>query len=227
MTTDAHGQSLTNSYADFGYYWGEKITPNSNITLTKVTKHASSGATTCRIYLVSDGSQLATASFSSNEATFSLSLSSGVEYGIGCGGGTRYQNLSGAAYPVTSTNVTWRTGGYHTGGVWTNDANAFINVVSVNSTTLNVTFNASTLTLSTTEESPVYLITAPLLSLSNNLNLLSVDLSCANIFYTIKEKELKTSWDSLTATDPTKRVGHITNLIPTKSYVSSRKRVGF
>jgi len=43
---------------------------------------------------------------------------------------------------------------------------------------------------------------------------------------TIKEKELKTDWDELTASDSTKAVGHIKNLIPEKSLVSQEKRKG-
>ena len=41
------------------------------------------------------------------------------------------------------------------------------------------------------------------------------------------EKELKTSWDELTASDSTKAVGHTKNLIPEEgSSVPQRYRVG-
>ncbi len=43
---------------------------------------------------------------------------------------------------------------------------------------------------------------------------------------TAGEKELKTSWDELTASDSTKAVGHVKNLIPKKSLVPQRKKVG-
>ena len=44
---------------------------------------------------------------------------------------------------------------------------------------------------------------------------------------TIKEKELKTSWDALTASDSTKAVGHIKNLIAEEgSNVPKRERQG-
>ena len=44
---------------------------------------------------------------------------------------------------------------------------------------------------------------------------------------TIKEKELKTSWDALTASDSTKAIGHIKNLIAQEgSNVSKRERQG-
>jgi len=44
---------------------------------------------------------------------------------------------------------------------------------------------------------------------------------------TIKEKELKESWDATTASDATKKVGHVKNLIPTeKSFVPERKLKG-
>jgi len=41
------------------------------------------------------------------------------------------------------------------------------------------------------------------------------------------EKELKTSWDELTASDETKAIGHIKNLIPEEgSAVPKRYRAG-
>jgi hypothetical protein len=44
---------------------------------------------------------------------------------------------------------------------------------------------------------------------------------------TIREKELKTDWDSLTASDSTKAVGHIENLIPEEdSLVAERNKTG-
>ena len=44
---------------------------------------------------------------------------------------------------------------------------------------------------------------------------------------TIKEKELKTDWDALTASDSTKAVGHIKNLLPEeKSFITKRERQG-
>jgi hypothetical protein len=44
---------------------------------------------------------------------------------------------------------------------------------------------------------------------------------------TIREKELKTDWDALTASDSTKAEGHIENLIPTEaSLIPDRKRKG-
>lgn len=44
---------------------------------------------------------------------------------------------------------------------------------------------------------------------------------------TIKQKELKTSWDALTASDPTKYIGHTRCLIPEEgSSVPKRYRVG-
>ena len=44
---------------------------------------------------------------------------------------------------------------------------------------------------------------------------------------TIKEKELKTSWDELTASDETKAVGHKQTLIAEEgSLVSRRKKIG-
>jgi hypothetical protein len=43
---------------------------------------------------------------------------------------------------------------------------------------------------------------------------------------TVGEKELKTSWDELTASDSTKAVGHIQNLVPEKSFTPARDDVG-
>lgn len=43
---------------------------------------------------------------------------------------------------------------------------------------------------------------------------------------TIGEKELKTSWDALTASDPTKAVGHEQSLKAEQSFVPARYKVG-
>lgn len=43
---------------------------------------------------------------------------------------------------------------------------------------------------------------------------------------TVGEKELKTDWDELTASDPTKAIGHEKTLVPEKSYVPKRYRLG-
>lgn len=43
---------------------------------------------------------------------------------------------------------------------------------------------------------------------------------------TAGQKELKTNYDYLTASDPTKAIGHIKNLVPEKSFVSVRDTVG-
>lgn len=43
---------------------------------------------------------------------------------------------------------------------------------------------------------------------------------------TSREKELRTDWDALTASDSTKEIGHIKNLIPEESHVSEKDKVG-
>lgn len=43
---------------------------------------------------------------------------------------------------------------------------------------------------------------------------------------TIGEKELKTDWDELTASDSTKAVGHEQTLVPEKSFVPRRYKAG-
>lgn len=40
---------------------------------------------------------------------------------------------------------------------------------------------------------------------------------------TIGEKELRTDWDALTASDSTKAVGHVQNLIPTDGTIVLEK----
>jgi len=40
------------------------------------------------------------------------------------------------------------------------------------------------------------------------------------------EKELKTSYDELVVLDPTKYIGHEQNLVPEKSFVPARYKVG-
>jgi hypothetical protein len=39
---------------------------------------------------------------------------------------------------------------------------------------------------------------------------------------TIGEKELKTNWDALTASDPTKAVGHEQTLVPTEKSLTRK-----
>jgi hypothetical protein len=43
---------------------------------------------------------------------------------------------------------------------------------------------------------------------------------------TCGEKELKTSWDELTASDSTKAVGHEQTLKPEQTFVAQRNKVG-
>jgi hypothetical protein len=43
---------------------------------------------------------------------------------------------------------------------------------------------------------------------------------------TIREKELKTSWDELTASDSTKAVGHQQSLVAEKSFISQEQLKG-
>ncbi len=43
---------------------------------------------------------------------------------------------------------------------------------------------------------------------------------------TIGEKELRTDWDALTASDETKKVGHAQTLVPEKSFVEARYSPG-
>ena len=43
---------------------------------------------------------------------------------------------------------------------------------------------------------------------------------------TIGEKELRTSWDELTASDSTKAIGHEQTLKPEQSFVPARYKVG-
>jgi len=42
----------------------------------------------------------------------------------------------------------------------------------------------------------------------------------------IGDKELKTDWDELTASDSTKAVGHAQTLEPQTSFISNKKKVG-
>jgi hypothetical protein len=43
---------------------------------------------------------------------------------------------------------------------------------------------------------------------------------------TIGEKELRTDWDELTASDSTKAVGHEQTLVAEKSFVPTRNKAG-
>jgi len=40
------------------------------------------------------------------------------------------------------------------------------------------------------------------------------------------EKELRTDWDELTASDSTKAIGHVKNLIYEKTFVPAKDKVG-
>jgi len=43
---------------------------------------------------------------------------------------------------------------------------------------------------------------------------------------TVGEKELKTDWDELTASDSSKAIGHEQNLVPEETFIPQRYRAG-
>jgi hypothetical protein len=84
------------------------------VTLTKITKDASCTATTAYL-MASDGTtQLATAAFSGNDATFSYSLSSSTTYYVmaSSAGGSYQQRwkTGGSGFPIAGTYVTYNAG---------------------------------------------------------------------------------------------------------------------
>lgn len=89
---------------------GLKITAKLNCTITKITKDSQSNATTCYIR-ADDGTELATASFSGNDATFSQAIVNGLSYHIECDKATALYTPSylatGQTYPVVCNNLNY------------------------------------------------------------------------------------------------------------------------
>ncbi len=143
--TDANGWSWTNDGAVTSFA-GLRITPNSDILVTTVTKHSSVTATRAVIRTTS-GQTLATATFSGDDATFTTTLLSGIEYEIGADSNgasyTKYKT-SNATYPQADTNITWTAG--FSGGTSTTSA---LNILSITSSTGAATAGAISMTLPT------------------------------------------------------------------------------
>jgi hypothetical protein len=90
----------------------------------------------------------------------------------------------------------------------------------------NATIYPATLALSTTEQTTNIRLNFAGEALQSTLSLKTAIISAINPVYKFGQKELRTSWDELTASDPTKAVGHIQNLVPETSLVPSRYNVG-
>lgn len=91
---------------------------------------------------------------------------------------------------------------------------------------INATIYPATLALSTTEQTTNIRLNFAGEALQSTLSLKTAIISAINPVYKFGQKELRTSWDALTALDPTKAVGHIQNLVPETSLVPSRYNVG-
>lgn len=112
---DAHGFTIETADSATTAKEGLKVTTKTACTLTKITKHASNNANTA--YLHDSGhSELASASFSGNDATFSYSLANATSYYVLTRNAdssmvnTRRTTSGGASYPVSGTNVDWVAG---------------------------------------------------------------------------------------------------------------------
>lgn len=90
----------------------------------------------------------------------------------------------------------------------------------------DVTIYPSVLSVSTAEETINARVNLTGEALQSTLSLKTAIISAINPVYKFGQKELRTSWDALTALDPTKAVGHIQNLVPETSLVPSRYNVG-
>jgi len=93
----------------------------------------------------------------------------------------------------------------------------------------DVTIYPSVLSVSTSEETINIRLNLAGESLQSTISLKTAIITAVNPVpptYKIGQKELRTSWDELTSLDPTKRVGHIQNLIPLVSLVPSRYNIG-
>jgi hypothetical protein len=93
----------------------------------------------------------------------------------------------------------------------------------------SVTIYPSVLSVSTAEETINARVNLTGEALQSTISLKTAIITAVNPVpptYKIGQKELRTSWDELTSLDPTKRVGHIQNLIPLVSLVPSRYNIG-
>lgn len=90
----------------------------------------------------------------------------------------------------------------------------------------SVTIYPAVLSISTAEETINARVNLTGEALQSTISLKTATISAVNPTYTRGQKEIKTSWDELTALDPTKAVGHIQNLIPLVSLVPSIYNVG-
>lgn len=137
MTVDAHGVNLSSTTSQ-SYYLGCQVNTNANCTLTKVTKHASCDATTVYICTKADPStQLASWSFSGDDATGSLALTNNVDYLLLTykGGSAQVWKYNSATLPVTGTNIDWLGQAYGPLGGLAYDTTYLTNIVSIESST--------------------------------------------------------------------------------------------
>jgi len=109
---NAHGVVFDGTFSNVNDY-GMKILTNTACNLTKVTKSATSNATTC--YLRDSSFTLIdTQSFVGNDATFNQSLNNATQYYIttdGNGGNVQHHNkASGVTYPIADNHINWIAG---------------------------------------------------------------------------------------------------------------------
>jgi hypothetical protein len=114
-TSNLMGTTLTTTDSNTNII-GSYISPNKNCNIVAVVKSASCNATTCKIYN-SSKSEVASASFSGNTATFSGSgyaVTSGANYYVMSEGFSTRHYGSAGSYPRNRTDITYTSNAYST-----------------------------------------------------------------------------------------------------------------
>ena len=145
---EAHGKVSDDNAPTGTVQTGFHITATSQVDLVSITKDDGTGATIGYL-LANDESQLASATFSGNVATFSTpqTLLKGVGYWfmVDDGGATYNSNTTGAisGFPLSGTNIVWNES-----RLWTDSTSTsrWLNIISVNTTTSTPTFSAQNFT---------------------------------------------------------------------------------
>ena len=157
MTVDDHGQTLNaNTGAGTGKQ-GMKFTTRTACILDAITKSSAQLEVLTAYLQDSAGTGLASAAFSGDVATFNYTLADATQYRavVDENGGsfiTRKKDPASPTMPITQTNIVWDSD--HTG-----DTLVIRAIQSLTTTAIvNVTVTPSTLTLSTTAQTPTIIV---------------------------------------------------------------------
>ena len=113
---NAHGKALT-SNANYSGFGGVKIEAKEDITITNVHKKTQVTGANAKIYAYTDGSalgsELASASWTGDDATFDLAVASGVKVYVGtitAGTSAHYRDATGTSFPLEKEQITYLSG---------------------------------------------------------------------------------------------------------------------